>query len=88
MRIANTDCLSVRRACEKHETVEVTEMDAEELAWLVRYGVEAPVYVEKISCCIDPSNFMRGCQRRDNIFLKCPNDEFIRGIFEPYINFY
>lgn len=88
MKIANADCLSIRKACEKHESVEVEEMDAEQLAWLVRYNVDTPVYVEKLSCCVDPSHFMRGCPKRENIFLKETADEFIRGIFEPYINFY
>ncbi|AMQ10940.1 hypothetical protein [Brazilian marseillevirus] len=88
MKIANADCLSIRKACESNETVEVKEMDAEQFAWLIRYGTSSPVYVEKLSCCVDPSNFMRGCPKRDNIFLRETEDEFIHGIFESYINFY
>ena len=88
MKLANADCLSVRKACEENEFVQVEEMDAEQFAWLIRYDVDVPVHVEKLLYCIDPSSFMRGCSKRDNIFLKKPDDEFLCAVFEPYINFY
>ncbi|ALX27607.1 hypothetical protein GMAR_ORF233 [Golden Marseillevirus] len=88
MKIANADCSAVLAASETEESIQIEEMDGEQLAWLVKFGVKCPVFVDSISLCLDPTNFMRGSPKRDNIFLKSPKDEFIRTCFEDYINFF
>nr|WNL49653.1 hypothetical protein MarFTMF_137 [Marseillevirus sp.] len=87
MKLANATCLNILRECERGVgTLEIREMDAEQLAWLVVYGTgETHVYVQSVVCNLDPSRFMKGAPRRETIHLVTPDDEFIREIFAEHL---
>ncbi|ADB04180.1 hypothetical protein C8_444 [Cannes 8 virus] len=87
MKLANATCLSILKECEKgEETLEIQEMDAEQLAWLVVYGSgNTRVHVESVVCDLDPSRFMKGAPKRENIYLVTPKDEFVRDIFAGHL---
>nr|WQM86930.1 hypothetical protein [Marseillevirus cajuinensis]WRK65417.1 hypothetical protein MarFTME_372 [Marseillevirus futianmevirus] len=87
MKLANASCLDILRECGKGtEFLEVEEMDAEQLAWLVVYGTgETRVFVKSVACSLDPSRFMKGSPKRENIVLAKPKDEFIYDVFSGYV---
>ncbi|BAU79966.1 hypothetical protein A9K97_gp385 [Tokyovirus A1] len=87
MKLANASCLSILKECERGaETLEIQEMDAEQLAWLVVYGTgDTHVYVQSVCCNLDPSRFMKGAPKRETIHLVSPKDDFVREIFAGHL---